>query len=72
MMRGLEHISYKERLSELGLDRSVYRRENSDRISLICINISNRCKEEGTRLFSVVSSNKTRRNHSGKKGVREN
>jgi len=61
MIRGLEHVSYEERLRELGLFSLEKRRLRGD-IIVAFEYLKRACKKDGAKVFSRACGNRTRGN----------
>jgi len=61
MIRGLEHLSYAERLRELGLFSLQKRRLRGD-LRTACQYLKGACGKDGENIFSRACHNRTRSN----------
>ena len=60
MVSGLKHLSYEERLKELGLFNLEKRRLRGDRIIAFQF-LKGTCKQKENQIFTWVGSERTRR-----------
>jgi len=61
MIRGMEHISYKERLRELGLFSLEKRRVRGDLVAAFQY-LKGACRKDGENIFSRACCDRTRSN----------